>query len=204
MYLLGYSLDNLSLMVLTIATGFVVDDAIVVLENITRHREAGVSRFAAATRGAAEVAFTVLAMSISLIAVFIPILLMGGRVGRMFREFAVTLSIAIAISLVVSLTATPVMCASLTRRDTGAPPLKLSRLAENGYRSVLGLHGRTLVWALAHARLKMLVLIAILGLNLYLFSRSYRKDSFHIRTRDGWSAGSSLIKAPLLPSCAAS
>jgi multidrug efflux pump len=170
MYLLGYSLDNLSLMALTIATGFVVDDAIVVLENITRHREAGVPRFAAATRGAAEVAFTVLAMSTSLIAVFIPILLMGGLVGRMFREFAVTLSIAIAISLVVSLTATPVMCASLTRRDAGAPPGRLARLAENGYRSVLGLYERTLVWALAHARLTMLVLIAILGLNLYLFA----------------------------------
>ncbi len=170
MYLLGYSLDNLSLMALTIATGFVVDDAIVVLENITRHREAGVSRFAAATRGAAEVAFTVLAMSTSLVAVFIPILLMGGLVGRMFREFAVTLSIAIAISLVVSLTATPVMCASLTQRDTGASPGRLARLAENGYGSVLGLYQRTLVWALAHARLTMLVLIAILGLNLYLFA----------------------------------
>jgi len=170
MYLLGYSLDNLSLMALTIATGFVVDDAIVVLENITRHREAGVPRFAAATRGAAEVAFTVLAMSTSLVAVFIPILLMGGLVGRMFREFAVTLSIAIAISLVVSLTATPVMCASLTRRDAGAPPGRLARLAENGYRGVLGLYERTLVWALAHARLTMLVLIAILGLNLYLFA----------------------------------
>jgi multidrug efflux pump len=170
MYLLGYSLDNLSLMALTIATGFVVDDAIVVLENITRHREAGVSRFAAASRGAAEVAFTVLSMSTSLVAVFIPILLMGGLVGRMFREFAVTLSIAIAISLVVSLTATPVMCACLTGRGAGAQPAGLARLAENGYRSVLGVYDRTLVWALAHARLTMLVLIAILCLNLYLFA----------------------------------
>ena len=111
MYLLGYSLDNLSLMALTIATGFVVDDAIVVLENITRHIEAGMPRFQAALLGAREVGFTVLSMSLSLIAVFIPILLMGGIVGRLFREFAMTLSIAILVSLVISLTTTPMMCA---------------------------------------------------------------------------------------------
>ena len=119
MYLLGYSLNNLSLMALTVATGFVVDDAIVVLENISRHIEAGMSRLEAALLGAREVGFTVLSMSLSLVAVFIPILLMGGIVGRLFREFAVTLSVAILISLVVSLTTTPMMCAHPAR---GAEP----------------------------------------------------------------------------------
>ena len=111
MYLLGYSLDNLSLMALTISTGFVVDDAIVVIENITRYLEQGMTRMQAALRGRAEIGFTVLSMSTSLVAVFIPILLMGGIVGRLFREFAVTLSVAIGVSLVVSLTTTPMMCA---------------------------------------------------------------------------------------------
>src|ERR1700677_3661961 len=119
MYLLGYSLDNLSLMALTVATGFVVDDAIVVLENITRHIEDGMAPVSAAIKGAAEVTFTVVSMSISLIAVFIPILLMGGIVGRLFREFAVTLSVAIMVSLVISLATTPMMCALLLRRYTG-------------------------------------------------------------------------------------
>jgi multidrug efflux pump len=116
MYLLGYSLDNLSLMALTVATGFVVDDAIVVLENISRHVEDGVPRIQAAIQGAAEVSFTVLSMSISLIAVFIPILLMGGIIGRLFREFAATLSVAIMVSLAVSLATTPMMCALLLRQ----------------------------------------------------------------------------------------
>ena len=116
MYLLGYSLDNLSLMALTIATGFVVDDAIVVLENISRHIEEGMPRMQAALLGAREVGFTVLSISLSLVAVFLPILLMGGIVGRLFREFAVTLSMAILISLVVSLTTTPMMCARSLRR----------------------------------------------------------------------------------------
>src|SRR4029434_2047752 len=111
----GYSLDNLSLMALTISTGFVVDDAIVVLENITRYLEAGESRMTAAYRGAREIGFTVLSMSTSLVAVFIPILLMGGLVGRLFREFAVTLTIAIGVSLLVSLTTTPMMCAQLLK-----------------------------------------------------------------------------------------
>ena len=113
MYLCGYSLDNLSLMALTIATGFVVDDAIVVLENISRYREQGVPPLQAALRGAKEITFTVLSMSLSLVAVFLPILLMGGMVGRLFREFAVTLSVAILVSLLVSLTTTPMMCARL-------------------------------------------------------------------------------------------
>ena len=117
LYLFGYSVDNLSLMALTIATGFVVDDAIVVIENITRHIEHGMSPMQAALKGAAEIGFTVMsAISISLIAVFIPILLMGGIVGRLFREFAITLSVAILLSLLISLTMTPMMCARLLRR----------------------------------------------------------------------------------------
>ena len=119
MYLFGYSLDNLSLMALTIATGFVVDDAIVVLENISRHIEEGMSPMKAAMQGAGEVGFTVLSMSVSLVAVFIPILLMGGMVGRLFREFAVTLSVAVLISLVVSLTTTPMMCARVLKPEKG-------------------------------------------------------------------------------------
>ena len=129
MYLLGYSLDNLSLMALTVATGFVVDDAIVVLENISRHIEDGMPRLQAALRGAREVGFTVLSISLSLIAVFLPILLMGGIVGRLFREFAVTLSLAILVSLAISLTTTPMMCALLLkpqqRRGPEAPAAHL-------------------------------------------------------------------------------
>ena len=129
MYLLGYSLNNLSLMAMAIAAGFVVDDAIIVLENISRHIEDGMSRIEAALQGAREVGFTVVSMSLSLIAVFIPILLMGGIVGRLFREFAVTLSIAILISMVVSLTTTPMMCAYVLRppQRRGKPRLVLSR-----------------------------------------------------------------------------
>src|SRR5213075_2039955 len=121
MYLLGYSLDNLSLMALTIATGFVVDDAIVVIENITRHLEQGVTPFEAALLGAKEIGFTVVSISLSLVAVFIPILMMGGIVGRLFREFAVTLSLAIVVSLLVSLTTTPMMCARLLKPEQDTP-----------------------------------------------------------------------------------
>ena len=138
MYLLGYSLDNLSLMALTIATGFVVDDAIVVLENITRHVEAGMPRFEAALLGAREVGFTVLSMSLSLVAVFLPILLMGGIVGRLFREFAMTLSVAILVSLVVSLTTTPMMCARLIRKKRAPKPGWLARRAEGAFDALLG------------------------------------------------------------------
>ncbi|HEX9491187.1 MAG TPA: efflux RND transporter permease subunit [Stellaceae bacterium] len=169
MYLLGYSLDALSLMALTIATGFVVDDAIVVLENIIRHIEAGMPRMQAALQGAREVGFTVLSMSLSLVAVFIPILLMGGIVGRLFREFAITLSIAIVISLVVSLTTTPMMCAYLFRRRPEREPGRLSRAVEGAFDAVLGFYDRTLTWALAHARVMMLILLATLCLNVYLF-----------------------------------
>ena len=168
MYLLGYSLNNLSLMALTISTGFVVDDAIVVLENVTRHIEAGKTRMQAALQGAGEVGFTVLSMSLSLIAVFIPILLMGGIVGRYFREFAMTLSVAILISLAVSLTTTPMMCAYLLRnpRDQGAG--RLNRVSEYVFQAILRLYERSLRRALQWPSLVMLSLLATLGFGVYL------------------------------------
>jgi multidrug efflux pump len=169
MYLLGYSLDNLSLMALIVATGFVVDDAIVVLENIARHMEAGMSRMDAALLGAREVGFTVLSMSVSLVAVFLPILLMGGIVGRLFREFAVTLSMAVMISLVVSLTVTPVMCSRLLRPMHDRKPRGLFRMSERAFDAALCFYERTLGWALRHARLVVLVLVATVGLNVYLY-----------------------------------
>ncbi|HUN50207.1 MAG TPA: efflux RND transporter permease subunit [Candidatus Sulfotelmatobacter sp.] len=169
MYLLNYSLDNLSLMALTIATGFVVDDAIVVLENVSRHIEAGMPRFQAALRGAREVGFTVLSMSVSLIAVFIPILLMGGIVGRLFREFAITLSISILVSLVVSLTTTPMMCAYMLRRQSAAAPGRFTRAAEGAFDWLLSRYERSLSAALSHSRLVVVILLATLALNVYLF-----------------------------------
>ena len=169
MYLLGYSLDNLSLMALTVATGFVVDDAIVVLENITRHIEAGMPRFQAALLGAREVSFTVLSMSSSLVAVFIPILLMSGIVGRYFREFAMTLSIAIAVSLAISLTTTPMMCAYIVRVRPEAERRRFYRWGERGFDAVLAWYDRSLRWSLRHARLMMLILLGVLALNMYLF-----------------------------------
>ncbi|HVU25053.1 MAG TPA: efflux RND transporter permease subunit [Opitutus sp.] len=170
MYLLDYSLDNLSLMALTIATGFVVDDAIVVMENITRHMEAGVPRFKAALLGVREVGFTVLSMSLSLVAVFIPILLMGGIVGRFFREFAVTLSVAIGISMLVSLTTTPMMCARILSRRDGVKHGRLYRWSENIYQDLLGTYERSLAWVLRHAPLMLFILIATVGLNVWLFT----------------------------------
>ncbi|MDR3515463.1 MAG: efflux RND transporter permease subunit [Azospirillaceae bacterium] len=170
MYLLGYSLDNLSLMALTVGTGFVVDDAIVVLENVTRHLEAGMPRLQAALQGTREVSFTVLSMSLSLIAVFIPILLMGGIVGRMFHEFAMTLSVAILVSLLVSLTTTPMMCARLLRPVTGERrPLWPARVSARGLAAVIGLYRRSLAGALAHPLLVMLILLATIGLNVELY-----------------------------------
>jgi multidrug efflux pump len=169
MYLIGYSLDNLSLMALTVATGFVVDDAIVVLENITRYIEAGMSPLEAALKGANEVGFTVLSMSISLIAVFIPILLMGGIVGRLFREFAMTISISIMISLAISLATTPMMCAVLLRSSTGERHGRLYWASERFFEAMLGFYRRTLTSALEHPRSVMLVLAAVLGLNFYLY-----------------------------------
>ena len=169
MYLLGFSLDNLSLMALTVATGFVVDDAIVVLENISRHVEEGMTRFQAALLGAKEVSFTVLAMSLSLIAVFLPILLMGGIVGRTFREFALTLSIAIIISLVVSLTTTPMMCAQVLRRERAAQGRFMSAM-ERGFDAMREFYGRTLRVALEHPRTVMIVLAVTVALNFYLYT----------------------------------
>ena len=169
MYLMGYSLDNLSLMALTVATGFVVDDAIVVLENITRYIENGLSPLAAALRGANEVGFTVLSMSISLIAVFIPILLMGGIVGRLFREFAMTISIAIVISLAISLATTPMMCAVLLRSGSSQRHGRLYRASERFFDWILNGYRLSLTVALRHPRSIMLILAAVLGLNFYLY-----------------------------------
>ena len=168
MSLMGYSLNNLSLMALTIATGFVVDDAIVVVENISRHIEAGMSRLEAALLGAREVGFTVLSMSLSLIAVFIPILLMGGIVGRLFREFAMTLSIAILVSLVVSLTTTPMLCAFVLGRGSEHHG-RLYRASERVFDAMLRGYERTLGWALRHPGIIMLILASTLVLNWELF-----------------------------------
>ena len=169
MYLLGYSLDNLSLMALTISTGFVVDDAIVVIENITRYLEQGMHPVEAALKGAQEVGSTVFTISVSLIAVFIPLLLMGGIVGRLFREFAVTLSVAIAVSMVISLTATPMMCAHLLK-ETHAHGW-MYRTSEKAFDWVVSLYGRTLSVALRFRAITLLVLLATIGLNVYLFIR---------------------------------
>jgi multidrug efflux pump len=168
MYLCGYSLDNLSLMALTISTGFVVDDAIVVLENITRHIEGGMKPFAAAMQGAKEIGFTVLSMSISLIAVFIPILLMGGIVGRLFREFAVTLSVAIAVSLVVSLSTTPMMSARFLRHDEGKHG-RLYKFAENSFDRLVRGYDVCLRWVLRHQFLTLLIFFATVVLNVQMF-----------------------------------
>jgi multidrug efflux pump len=169
MYLCRYSLNNLSLMALIIATGFVVDDAIVVLENVSRRIEKGERPFEAALAGAKEVGFTVLSMSLSLIAVFIPILLMGGIVGRLFREFAVVLSVAILISLLVSLTTTPMMCAYLLKPAAPGPRGRLYRWSERGFAWVLRGYEVTLAWALRHRPLTLLILALTVGLNFYLY-----------------------------------
>jgi multidrug efflux pump len=169
MYLFGYSLDNLSLMALTIATGFVVDDAIVVLENITRHIEDGMPRLEAALLGAREVGFTVLSMSVSLIAVFIPILMMAGIIGRLFREFAVVLSVAVMVSLVVSLTTTPMMCSRLLRHRPDRRPSLIFRWSERAFDATLAVYRRSLGWALQHSLFTALVLLATVCFNVYLF-----------------------------------
>jgi multidrug efflux pump len=184
MYLAGYSVDNLSLMALTVATGFVVDDAIVVVEKITRHIESGMSPMDAAYLGAEEIGFTVLSISLSLVAVFIPILLMGGIVGRLFREFAVTLSVAVAVSLLVSLTTTPMMCAKLLRprggaahgRAAGAPATarltmmgRLDRSGERAFQWLLGCYERGLAWVLRHRRPTMLVTLATMAAAVFLY-----------------------------------
>ncbi|WP_019449471.1 efflux RND transporter permease subunit [Cupriavidus sp. BIS7] len=169
MYLAGFSLNNLSLMALTIATGFVVDDAIVVLENISRHIEEGMKPLAAALRGAREVGFTVLSMSLSLIAVFIPLLLMGGIVGRLFQEFAITLSVAIMVSLVVSLTTTPMMCARLLRPVSEHSPGRFHHATERVFTWMQRSYARTLDVALRRSALVWVVLLATIVLNGYLY-----------------------------------
>jgi multidrug efflux pump len=169
MYLFGYSLDNLSLMALAISTGFVVDDAIVVLENINRHLEQGVQPVPAAFLGAKEIGFTVLSMSTSLVAVFIPILMMGGIVGRLFREFAVTLSAAIGVSLLVSLTTTPMMCAKLLRPLNSERHGRLYRASEGAFDGLLNVYGRGLRWVLRHQALILLVTVGTACLSVYLY-----------------------------------
>jgi multidrug efflux pump len=167
MYLFGYSIDNLSLMALAISTGFVVDDAIVVLENITRYKEMGMDPEAAAMKGAAEIGSTVLSMSVSLVAVFIPILLMGGIIGRLFREFAVVLSVAIMVSLAVSLTTTPMMCSLLLRKETKHG--KLYMASERGFEKILKGYEHSLAWVLDHSLLMLIIAVVTLGLNVYLY-----------------------------------
>ncbi len=171
MYLLDYSIDNLSLMALTIATGFVVDDAIVVIENITRHLEAGMQPLAAALKGAQEIGFTVISISLSLVAVFLPILLMGGIVGRLFREFAVTLSIAIGVSLVISLTATPMMCARLLRPQSRTAHGRLYQASEKGFGAILRAYEKSLGWVLRHQRFTIVVTLATMAATIFLYAK---------------------------------
>ena len=204
MYLLGFSLNNLSLMALTVATGFVVDDAIVVLENTSRHIEAGMDRFKAALLGAKEVGFTVLSISVSLVAVFIPLLFMGGQTGRLFREFAVTLSAAVMISLVISLTTTPMMCAWLLkphsetqRKKTGQSSCWawLSQRFENGFNRLHRSYAVSLDWALDSKLLVMLILAAVVGLNVFLFAlapKGFFPQQDTGRIRGGLSADRSI------------
>jgi multidrug efflux pump len=168
MYLFGYSLDNLSLMAMTISTGFVVDDAIVVMENIARHLENGMEPFAAALKGAEEIGFTVFTISISLIAVFIPLLLMGGIVGRLFREFAVTLSTAILVSMVISLTTTPMMCAYLLRNERAEKHGRIYMASEKLFDGVLSLYRSSLHWVLDHPTPTLVVLFITIALNVVL------------------------------------
>src|SRR5437773_1063742 len=170
MYLCGYSLDNLSLMALTIATGFVVDDAIVVLENISRYREQGIPPFQAALRGAREITFTVLSMTLSLVAVFLPILLMGGMMGRLFREFAVTLSVAILISLIVSLTTTPMLCAKVLVWEQGRSHGWWYRVSERLFQGMRGGYARSLAWVLRHPRSMLAVTLATMAFSIYLYT----------------------------------
>ncbi len=170
MYLVGYSIDNLSLMALTVATGFVVDDAIVVVENVMRHIERGASVLEATLTGAKEIGFTVLSMSISLVAVFIPILLMGGIVGRLFREFAVVLSVAVLVSLAISLTTTPMMCALLLRPHDPRHRPRLAVLGERIFDGITHVYDRTLTVALRHPAITMIIFLATFAVNAYLFN----------------------------------
>jgi multidrug efflux pump len=171
MYLFGYSLDNLSLMAMTIATGFVVDDAIVVMENIARHLENGMRPFAAALKGAEEIGFTVFTISISLIAVFIPLLMMGGIVGRLFREFAVTLSTAVFVSMIISLTTTPMMCAYLLKNERAEKHGRIYMASERFFEWMLSLYRTSLHWVLDHPGLTLAVLFVTIALNVVLIVR---------------------------------
>ncbi len=170
MYLFGYSIDSVSLMALTICTGFVVDDAIVVIENITRYVEQGMRPMEAALHGAREIGFTVLSMTTSLIAVFIPILLMAGIVGRLFREFAVTLSVAIAVSLLVSLTMTPMMCARLLKREHGQMHGTIYRVNESAFNFMVRAYDRGLKWVLRNEQFTLAILLIIIAVNVYLLA----------------------------------
>ena len=169
MYLMDYSLDNLSLMALIVATGFVVDDAVVVLENIMRHVEKGMHPMQAALQGAQEVGFTVLSMSLSLVAVFLPVLLMGGIIGRLFREFAATLSIAIFISLIVSLTVTPMLASRLLKARSDAPPGRFAAIGEAGFNKLLHAYDVSLTWSLKHYRVMLLVFFSTIAFTIYLY-----------------------------------
>jgi len=170
MWFLGYSLDNLSLMALTISTGFVVDDAIVVLENITRHLDEGKSALEATLLGSREIGFTVLSMSASLVAVFIPLLFMGGLIGRLFREFAVTLSVAVAISLIVSLTTTPMLCARLLVNEHSRRHGRVYQWTERAFDRLVRSYDRSLGWALRHWAVTLTILLITIALNWYLFA----------------------------------
>ena len=188
MYLFRYSLDNLSLMALTIATGFVVDDAIVVIENISRHLEQGMKPLEAALLGAKEIGFTVISISVSLVAVFIPILMMGGIIGRLFREFAVTLSLAIGVSLLVSLTTTPMMCAKLLRSHDEEKHGRLYRLNERAFEWILGKYESSLAWVLRHQPLILLVTLLTMG-------AAPRRGSFRICPKPTETPARSTCKA---------
>jgi len=168
MYLCGYSIDNLSLMALTISTGFVVDDAIVVMENVTRHLEDGMAPFEAALKGTEQIGFTVFSISMSLIAVFIPLLMMGGIVGRLFREFAVTLSTAILVSMVISLTTTPMMCAYLLKDERTKKHGRIYMASERAFEWVLSLYRNSLEWVLANPAITLIVLLLTVALNVVL------------------------------------
>ncbi len=168
MYLLGYSLNNLTLMALTISTGFVVDDAIVMIENIVRYIEEGVPPLEAALKGADQIGFTIVSLTVSLIAVLIPLLFMGDIVGRLFREFAITLSVTILVSAIVSLTLTPMMCARLLKHKPEAQQGRFYRISEHGFNSVIAFYGRTLQWVLGHQTATLIVAVATLGFTFYL------------------------------------
>ena len=169
MYLLGYSLNNLSLMALTISTGFVVDDAIVMIENIARYIEEGESPLQAALKGSEQIGFTIVSLTVSLIAVLIPLLFMGDVVGRLFREFAITLSVTILVSAVVSLTLTPMMCAKLLRHRPGASQGRVYRATEQGFNAVIAWYGTTLRWVLRHQPATLVVTVATLVLTILLY-----------------------------------